>query len=185
MMPISTVFGGLLILFGLIGSLRGWAKEIIVAFSVILALFVEHVMVTFVLPLVGIQFSEWPNTSQFYTRSILFIIIAVFGYASPTLSSKLGSKVARERLQDILLGFFLGVLNGFLIVGSIFSFLHAANYGITAESPNGIWGINPPAPETSSAELMKSLPPQLVADSSAMLYVAVAAAFVFVIVVFI
>jgi hypothetical protein len=175
----------LLILFGLIGSLRGWAKEIIVAFSVILALFVEHVLVRFVLPLAGIDFAALPQPGQFYSRMILFIVIAVFGYASPTLSSALGSKVARERLQDFLLGFFLGMLNGFLIVGSIFSFLDSANYGITAENPDGLWNIEPPAPETSSAELMRSLPPQLIADSTAVLYVAVAAAFVFVIVVFI
>ena len=185
MLPISTVFGGSLILFGLIGSLRGWAKEIIVAFSAILALFVEHVLVTVVLPLVGVHFDTWPVSSQFYTRGVLFIVIAIFGYASPTLSSKLGSKVARERLQDLLLGFFLGVLNGFLIIGSIFSFLHTANYGITPENPNGLWEIQPPVPESQSAELMKSLPPQLIMDSTAVLYVAVAAAFVFVIVVFI
>ncbi|MCP4539054.1 MAG: hypothetical protein GY832_18115 [Chloroflexi bacterium] len=184
MLPISTVFGGLLILFGLIGSLRGWAKEIIVAFSVILALFVEHVLVTFVLPLVGVRFNEWPQASQFYTRGILFIILAVFGYAGPKFSSKLG-KLNREGLQDLLLGFFLGVLNGFLIVGSIFSFLHSANYGITPENPDGLWEIVPPAPGSSSAELMQTLPPQLIADSTAVLYVAVAAAFVFVIVVFI
>ena len=183
MLPISTVFGGSLILFGLIGSLRGWAKEIIVAFSVILALFVEHVLVTFVLPLVGIKFNEWPLSSQFYSRGVLFIIIAVFGYASPTLSSKLGSKVARENLQDLLLGFFLGVLNGWLIIGSIFSFLHAADYGITPENPEGLWNIERPGTGTPSAELMKNLPPQLIADSTAVLYVAVAAAFVFVIVV--
>jgi hypothetical protein len=185
MIPISTVFTGSLIVFGLIGGLRGWAREIIVAFSVVLALFVEHVLVAFVLPLVGISFDTWPQTSQFYSRSILFIIVALFGYASPTLSSQLGSKVVRERLQDFLLGIFLGVLNGFLIMGSLLWFLHAANYGITAESPNGIWGIVPPVPESASAELIKSLPPQLIEDSAALLYVAVAAAFVFVIVVFI
>ncbi|MEE8389225.1 MAG: CvpA family protein [Anaerolineae bacterium] len=185
MIPISTVFGSSLILFGLIGSLRGWAKEIIVAFSVILALFVEHVLVTFMLPMVGIQFDTWPQPSQFYIRVALFVVLAIFGYASPTLSSKLGSKVARENLQDFLLGLFLGLINGFLIIGSIFSFLHVANYGVTAENPAGIWGIVAPAPESASAELINYLPPQLIADSSAMLYVAVAAAFVFVIIVFV
>lgn len=185
MIPISTVFASSLVLFGLIGGLRGWAKEMIVAFSVILALFVEHVLVVFVLPLVGVQFNTWPQQGQFYARTTLFILIAIFGYASPTLSSQLGSKVARERLQDILLGIFLGLLNGYLIIGSLFSFLNTAGYGITAENPGGIGGIVPPTAGSPSAKLIESLPPQLIAGSSAMLYIAVAAAFVFVIVVFI
>ncbi len=185
MIPIVTVFGGLVVLFGLIGSLRGWAKEIIVAFSVILALFVEHVLINFVLPLIGITFGTLPQAGQFYAKAILFVIIAIFGYASPTLSSQLAGKVARERLQDFLLGFFLGLLNGFLVIGSLLSFLNTAGYGITAASPEGIGGINPPAAGSPSAELMQSLPPQLIERSSAMLYIAVAAAFVFVIVVFI
>ena len=43
MIPIQTVFVGLIILFGLIGALRGWAKELLVTFSVILARFIEMV----------------------------------------------------------------------------------------------------------------------------------------------
>ena len=187
MIPIQTIFGGLLILFALIGSLRGWAKEMIVAFSVILALFVEHVLLTFVPPLTAL-FNNLPPHSRFYTRAALFIIITVFGYASPSVVSQLGAKVARERLQDLLLGFFLGLLNGFLVVGTLLSFLHAVNYGVPPDQPAGVGGIGgivPPAPDSPSVSLVAFLPPELIAKSDAMLYVAVAAAFVFVIVVFI
>jgi hypothetical protein len=186
MVPIHTVFGGLLVLFALIGSLRGWAKEMIVAFSVILALFVEHVLLTFVPPLTAL-FNNLPPQSRFYTRAILFIIITVFGYASPSIVSRLGAKVARERLQDLLLGFFLGLLNGFLVVGTLLSFLNAVSYGAPLDQPGaaGIGGIVPPTPDSPSSDLMAFLPPELVAKSEAMLYIAVAAAFVFVIVVFI
>jgi hypothetical protein len=186
MVPIHTVFGGLLVLFALIGSLRGWAKEMIVAFSVILALFVEHVLLTFVPPLT-VLFNNLPPQSRFYTRAILFIIITVFGYASPSIVSRLGAKVARERLQDLLLGFFLGLLNGFLVVGTLLSFLNAVSYGAPLDQPGaaGIGGIVPPTPDSPSSDLMAFLPPELVAKSEAMLYIAVAAAFVFVIVVFI
>ncbi len=184
MIPIHTVFGALLALFALIGSLRGWAKEMIVSFSVILALFVEHVLLTFVPP-VAVLFQNLPLDSQFYLRASLFVVITVFGYASPTIASQLGAKVARERLQDLLLGFFLGLLNGFLIVGTLLSFLHVANYGVTAESPQGIGGIVPPEPDSPSTSLVEYMPPQLIAKSNAVLYIGVAAAFVFVIVVFI
>ena len=185
MIPISTVFYSSVILFGLIGCLRGWAKEIIVAFSVILALFVEHVLIEYVLPLAGIMFDTWPKPIQFYSSGILFVVIAIFGYASPTISSQLGSKVVRERLQDFLLGFFLGMLNGFLIIGTILSFLHTADYGVTAERPDGIGGIVRPAGDSRSGKLIQNLPPQLIEKSTVWLYIAVAAAFVFVIVVFI
>lgn len=215
MIPIHTVFGGLLVLFGLIGSLRGWAKEVIVAFSVVLALFVEHVLLTFVPPL-GALFRNLAPQSQFYTRSVLFVIIAIFGYASPTIASRLGAKVARERLQDLLLGFFLALINGFLIIGTLLSFLNAVYYGVPPEmlleqqkvdennqpvfdesgnpvmevvgyhpEAKGIGGIVPPGPDSTSANLMAFLPPELIVQSSAVLYIAVAAAFVFVIVVFI
>ena len=186
MIPIHTVFGGLLVLFALIGSRRGWAKEMIVAFSVILALFVEHVLLSFVPPLAAL-FNNLPPHSKFYTRAVLFIIITVFGYASPTVVSRLGAKVARERLQDLLLGFFLGLLNGFLIVGTLLSFLNAVSYGVPPDQPGaaGIGGIIRPAPDSPSIGLVAFLPPELIAKSDAMLYIAVAAAFVFVIVVFI
>ena len=212
MVPIYTGFGGLVILFAVIGSLRGWTKEIIVAFSVILALFVEHVLLTFVPP-IGALFANLSSQSQFYTRAVLFIIITIFGYAGPTIVSKLGAKVVRERLQDILLGFFIGLLNGFLIVGTLFSFLDTAHYGVPQDmwserekmdngnpvmkdgkpvmetvylpDATGIGGIVPPEPDSLSANLMAFLPPELIGESEAILYVSVAVAFIFVIIVFI
>lgn len=214
MIPIHTVFGALLILFAMIGSLRGWAKEVIVAFSVFLALFVQHVLLTFVPPLRQL-FNNLAPESQFYTRAIIFIIITVFGYASPTIATRLGAKVARERLQDLLLGFFLGLLNGFLVVGTLLSFLDTAYYGVPEDmryqqqkldengvpmmqsdgtpimevvyhpEAKGVGGIVPPEPGSTSANLRAFLPPALIARSDAILYLAVAAAFVFVIVVFI
>jgi uncharacterized membrane protein required for colicin V production len=213
MVPLHTVFGALLILFGLIGGLRGWAKELIVAFSVFLALFVQHVLLTFLPPLRAL-FENLSLESQFYTRSVVFIIITVFGYASPTIVSKIGARVARERLQDILLGFFIGLLNGFLIVGTIVAFLDMAYYGIPEDmrglrqkmdennqpvldddgnpvqevvyfpDATGIGGITPPERDSTSYNLLAFLPPRLIQQSDAILYLAVAAAFVFVIVVF-
>ena len=213
MIPIISAFVGLVILFAVIGSLRGWTKEIIVAFSVILALFVEHVLLLPELPLKSI-FDDLSAEGQFYTHAVLFIIITIFGYAGPTLVSKLGAKVARERLQDILLGFFIGLLNGFLIVGTLLSFLDTAHYGVPQDmwgeqqtvdehgepvtqdgkpvmetvylpDATGIGGIVPPEPDSPSANMMAFLPPELIKESEAVLYVSVAAAFIFVIIVFI
>jgi hypothetical protein len=213
MFPIHTVFGSLMILFGLIGSLRGWAKEIIVAFSVILALFVEHVLLL-VNPL-RVLFENMSLESRFYTRAVVFILVTVFGYASPAIAKKLGGKLARDRLQDILLGFFIGLLNGFLVIGTLFSFLNSVHYGVPEEmrveqpvfdetgqqvfdedgnavtetvyypEAEGIGGITPPKPDDTAAKLIAFLPPEIITQSNTLLYLAVAASFVFVIIVFI
>jgi hypothetical protein len=208
------VFGSLVVMFALIGSLRGWAKEVIVSFSVVLALFVEHVLLTFIPP-IAVLFSNLPPETQFYTRSILFILITVFGYASPTIAAGLGAKVARERLQDVLLGFFIGLVNGFLVIGTLLSFLHTAHYGVPPNmraeqqrldrdgqpilnqdgtpvmevvynpEAEGIGGIKPPDLDSPTRDLIGYLPPQMIQKSNAVLYMAVAVAFVVVIVVFI
>ena len=49
----------------------------------------------------------------------------------------------------------------------------------------GIGGIVPPEPETTSANLLAVLPPRIVEQSDAALYLAVALSFVFVLIVFI
>ena len=211
MIPIHTVFGSLLVLFAMIGGLRGWAKELIAAFSVILALFVDHVLIRFV-PGVGPLILGMDPDAQFYTRSIIIVGVATAGYASPAIVSRLGAKVARERLQDLLLGFVIGALNGFLVIGSLWSLMDKAHYGLVPPQaveklddqghvvvdektgwpvmvydPEavGIGGIVPPPPESTSAKIIPYLPPALVARSEATLYLAVAFAFVFVIIVFI
>ena len=186
MIPIHTLFGVLLILFALIGSLRGWTKEIIVTSSVILALFVEHILLTFLPPVAGL-FQNMALKSQFYSRAILFIVILTFGYVGPAIVAQLEDRVLSSRLQDAMLGFFFGLVNGFLIVGTLLSFLHAANYGIAADQPGatGLGGIVPPAPHTTSAGLIAFLPPELIAKSNVVLYVAVAIAFLLVILLFI
>jgi uncharacterized membrane protein required for colicin V production len=214
MLPIHTVFGALMVLFGLVGALRGWAKEVIAACSAIVALFFQHVLLTFVPPLGKLFYDLAPQT-QFYARAIAFVIITIFGYASPTVIGKIGSRVARERLQDILLGFFIGLLNGFLIVGTLLAFLDMSYFGVpedqrgvqqkvdAAGNPvldadgkpvmevvyfagaTGIGGIVPPEPDTTSANLLTILPPRVVEHSDAILYLAVALSFVFVLIVFI
>jgi uncharacterized membrane protein required for colicin V production len=214
MLPIHTVFLIMAVLFGLIGGLRGWAKEIIVVCSVIVALFFQHVLLLPMMPFRDLFFNLAPTT-RFYTRTVVFIIIAIFGYASPTVISRIGAKVARERLQDILLGFFIGLLNGFLIIGTILAFLDMVQFGVPEDQrgvqqkvdangdpvynddgtpametvyypgAKGIGGVIPPEPKTTSANLLTILPPRIIEQSEVALYLAVALSFVFVLVVFI
>ncbi|HEY66658.1 MAG TPA: hypothetical protein G4N97_00110 [Thermoflexia bacterium] len=188
MIPLNTLFWGLVLLFGLIGALRGWAKEIVVAFSVLLSLFIQQVVGYFILkpdnpyipPLWSLAgeaaIPGVYNRTQFYVCVALLCLLTLFGYAGPTLAHQVGTKIARERLQDMLLGFFLGLLNGYLIIGTLWFYLDKSAYAIG--------GITAPVEGSVAWILAKRyLPPLLI--SAPILYIAIGLAFVFVIVVFI
>ena len=131
MIPLNTVFWGLVLLFGLIGALRGWAKEIMVTSSILLSLFIQQVIGQYILkpgnPYVPVLLSVSAEATspgaytktQFYVCCVLLLVLAFFGYAGPTVAARAGAKVARERLQDALLGLFIGLLNGYLAMGML------------------------------------------------------------------
>ena len=140
MMPLSSVLWGFITVFGLMGALRGWAKEILVSFSIIVALSMRLIFSTYV-PFIK-DILNRPPIEQFYIYTALIIFMAIAGYAGPVVSARLAGKAAREKLQDILLGFVVGGFNGYMIVGTIWYFLHNANYGM--------WEIQAPAADTTS-----------------------------------
>ena len=173
MVPLETVFVGLVLFFGVIGALRGWARELLVVFSVILARFTEIVLREYV-PIIGPALIALDRTMWFYARVAIFVFIVFFGYATPVISSTLGAKARKEKFQDALLGFFIGFVNGFLVVGTFWGYLHELGYGL--------WGITPPNTDTA-AIVLKYLP--LTWLSGPQLFVAVAISFAFVLIVFV
>lgn len=176
MVPIQTVFFGLILLFGIIGGLRGWAKELLVCFSVILARFIEMVLLKYV-PVINTSLQTLATNDAktwFYVRAMLFVIIISFGYATTIISSVLSSRARKEKLQDTLLGFFLGGINGFLVIGMLWGFLHEKGYAL--------WGITPPT-ATQALGIIPYLPIGWLEGPT--LLVAVAIAFAFVLIVFI
>ena len=76
--------------------------------------------------------------------------------------------------QALLLGLFLGAINGYLLVGTLWHHLHATGYPIA--------GILPPQADSVKA-MLDYMPPELVGPPY--IYFAVGLAFVFVMVVFI
>lgn len=143
MVPLDTVLWGFVIVFGLMGALRGWGKEMLVTFSVIVAFSMRLIFSKYV-PFVKDLLAR-PPMEQFYIYTGLIVFMAIAGYAGPVVSARLAGKATREKLQDFLLGFVIGALNGYLIVGSIWYLLAAAGYGV--------WGIQPP-PAGSAAEAL-------------------------------
>ena len=176
MMSIVYIFWMYVILFGIIGMLRGWAKELLVAFSVIVALTLNHVLRKYV-PVVQ-QLPE-DSTSLFWVLAMVLVALVFFGYQTVALIPHLQAKATRERLQDSLFGVFVGGLNGYLIAGSVLFYLVQTQYNVF---PNVVL---PPTPETEAAvqNLMAYLPPHLFGEPG--IYFAVILCFIFVIVVYI
>jgi uncharacterized membrane protein required for colicin V production len=162
------------LLFGMMGALRGWTKEILVLFSVIVALAMRLIFTQYV-PFVKVFFQR-PPVEQFYLYSALIVVMAVAGYAGPAVSGRLAGASARETLQDVMLGFIIGAINGFLIVGSIWYFLDAANYNIL--------GISAPPPDSTAAILASHyLPPVWLSDAVLLTAFSFAAVFVIIVLV--
>jgi uncharacterized membrane protein required for colicin V production len=175
MMSIVYVFWMYVVLFAVVGAMRGWAKELLVSFSVILALTTNHVLRRYI-PIVS-DLAE-NSTSLFWIRTMVVLTLVYFGYQTVISIQRFASKAARERLQDTLFGIFMGAINGYLIAGTVLFYLHQANYPF----PNI---VSAPTGDvlTRVQVLMNWMPPHLLGEP--MIYFAVLIAFIFVIVVFI
>jgi hypothetical protein len=173
MISLSVLFWIFVVLFAIIGGLRGWAKEILVTAGAIVALFLVTIAEAYI-PFIRDNLTQ---DSAFWVRVSLLGVMTFFGYQTPNFPKIMSSgKFIRDRFEDVLLGIFLGAVNGYMIFGSAWFYLMEANYPFK-------W-ITPPAEMSQNVlGLIKILPPQWLIPPA--VYIAVAAAFVFVLVVFI
>ena len=174
MMTLTAVFWMYVILFGVIGGFRGWAKELLVIFSVLLAIAIDTVLLTYV-DSVRIIMTSRPGITQFALRAGLLLTMSYFGYQTPNLPAFASGKFAREKLQDLMLGVALGLINGYFIAGSVWYYMHQANYPLPY--------VTAPADPNVAVTYMKYMPPVLLGIPN--IYFAIIAAFVFVIIVFV
>lgn len=176
MLSLTFMFWMFIVLFALIGAMRGWARELLVSFAVILGLFILSVLERFV-PFIR---DTLTGESRFWFRAGVIAALVFFGYQTPNIPRLAQTnRFIREHFQDTLLGLFLGGLNGYLVVGSIWFFLHDAGYPfqyITAPSAMDPLG-------EAALKLVPILAPNIM--GSPVIYFATAIAFVFVLVVFI
>lgn len=179
MVSLTFFFYCFVVLLASIGAMRGWAKEMLVTFSAILALFIITVLEYYV-PVVRDSFAIPGSQAQFLMRFFIMIVLVFFGYQTPNFPKIDSSRFARERLQDTLLGLFLGALNGYLIVGTLWYFMADANYPFEKY-------ISAPIPGTpsgdSAMQLLSYMAPQWLGIPS--IYFVIGLAFIFVFVVFI
>jgi uncharacterized membrane protein required for colicin V production len=134
MVDIATVFWIFVAFFAFLGFVRGWAREILVTASVILAFFVIFVLETYI-PFVSGFFAQYqvPDSDvmpiqQFWFRTIIFLVMVFFGYETPSLPRISGPRFKRDNFRDSALGFILGAFNGYLIMGTLWAFLDQAGY---------------------------------------------------------
>ncbi|MFO8037597.1 MAG: hypothetical protein R6U57_13320 [Anaerolineales bacterium] len=200
MISIMYAFWLFLILFGLIGAMRGWAKELLVVFSIILSLFLIYVLehfTSYVKPFQDVlarvenltaetEFTSLPPfiqeelQTQFWIRAAIVGILAFFGYQTPRLAT-LREKARREKVQDVLFGLILGLVCGYFIVGTLWWYMDAACYPfspyITAPQPDHPMG-------EAALRALNYFPP-VFASNQIGLFIAVVISFMFVLVVFI
>jgi len=175
MMSIVYLFWMYVILFAIIGAMRGWAKELLVAFSVITALAVILLLEKYI-PLV--RDLDKATSSVFWIRSVILMSLVYFGYQTVSIA-RFASKAARERLQDSLFGAVLGGINGYFVAGTLLFYNHVANYPYR--------NVISPAADQAVAQavdvMMRYMPPRLLGEPG--IYFAVIIVLIFIIVVYI
>lgn len=175
MMSIIYIFWMYVILFAVIGMMRGWAKELLVIFSVVTALAVNLLLEKYI-PLV--RDLDKTSTSVFWTRVIILSALVYFGYQTVNFSRfQAGSR--REKLQDNLFGAVLGGVNGYLVAGTVLYYIHVANYPY----PKVISRAADPAVAEVVERMMAVMPPRFLGEPG--IYFAVIIILIFIIVVYI
>ena len=178
MVSLVVVFWMFVVIAAIIGAFRGWAKELLVSFSAILALFIILVINTY-LPFFQELLGGPETTRTFWFQTIIMLAFAFFGYQTPNAFEKLMAGSRREKARDTVLGIIFGGVNAYLVMGSVWHYLNQAKYPfdvILAPVANEEFG------ELAIAMVAKMPPAWL--GTQPTVYFAVALAFAFVVIVF-
>jgi uncharacterized membrane protein required for colicin V production len=182
MVSLLVVFWVFVVLFSVIGAMRGWAQELLVSFSVILAFFLITVLETLV-PYVK-DMIQPQSVQQFWLRALILLLLVFFGYQTPRLSRLAGS-AKKDRISDSFLGIFLGAINGYLIAGTLWYYMFYAQYPFKNFIDPALVTDSALKPMADAAVAMVSKLPPAWIGSPPGIYIAVGLAFLFVLVVFI
>jgi uncharacterized membrane protein required for colicin V production len=179
MISLHIVFWMFVAIFAVIGALRGWARELLVMFSLVLSIFVLSIVEKFS-PGLEKSVAKDGAASLFYLKFAITVGLVIFGYQSvsfPRIS--VSPRLIRGNLQDTLLGLFIGIINGFLVVGTLWFYLDAAKYPLDF--------ISAPVKGTVAGDAALKMIPYLAPAwlSSPAIYFAVAISFGLVIVLFV
>jgi uncharacterized membrane protein required for colicin V production len=128
MVSLSFLFWCFILLFAIIGMNRGWARELLLAFSLVIGICMVTLMQEF-LPAVDDLVTDLLHGGNVILRSALLALAAFLGYRTPNLPRVSTSpRLIRGSFADRLVGLTLGALNGFLLFGSLWFYMHHADY---------------------------------------------------------
>lgn len=165
MIELNAVFWFIAILFGVIGLMRGWVREIQVTAAVVLAMFIIEQISPFVWTILvertpaDILAGDPLGTLRrlVMLKAAILLIIVFFGYQGPVAiqwasSGRTSANKGRDTIQEGILGLIVGLINGYLIVGALWWYMHVAQYPFD-------WAISPlNFPESASANFIQFLP---------------------------
>ncbi len=128
MISLTAFFWIMVMFFALIGSMRGWTKEVIATSGLILSLFAINQFGPYFTSLMGggsTIDTDAVRRQVFYLFTAIHLVIAFFSYQGPAFAgSRLAERLrVRDSLQDKLMGLLVGGVNGYLIIGAILAFL--------------------------------------------------------------
>jgi hypothetical protein len=157
MIAMVSVFWVMLILFAIIGMLRGWAKEIVATAGIVLALFALNQFGAALFSDSPVNFASSedaddlinPDTltdediaqhaNEFMVRMVFFLGVTFFAYQTPAAAALWSSRqgggesgrrfeLISEGLQQRILGFIIGFVNGWLVVGAVWNYAEELYY---------------------------------------------------------
>jgi uncharacterized membrane protein required for colicin V production len=118
MINANLVFIMFVVIFGLVGAMRGWVREVIVTASLVLALFVLNQLGDKWNTLVA-GLAAKNSTEQWVWRSLPLFFIAFFGYLGPAVVRSRFEQNMRGKIEQGFLAFIIGAINGYIIFSTI------------------------------------------------------------------
>jgi uncharacterized membrane protein required for colicin V production len=176
MIALVAVFFIFIIFFGFIGASRGWAKEVLVVASVVLAIAVI-VLLNYFLKLDQLITDK---TILYWIYMAILVVMVIFGYQSPKVARIAKATEKRAVIGEKLLGFFFGMISGYFVVGTAWWLSANAGYPLLDKF------IIPPTADIAelTERVLNILPPTWL-DSPVTVFIVVVVIFIFVMIYFI
>lgn len=138
--------------FAAIGITRGWTKEVIALAGITLGLFALHQFDAVLRQQLLALFSP---QNKFFVQTGILLFISFFAYQTRGFVGSRSDAAypdrGRDGLQSKALGGIVGALNGYLVSGSVWYFMHINEYPLAPY-------IEKPADASLSASTVNNLP---------------------------
>lgn len=146
MMQLSALVLAMMAVFGYIGYTRGWNKEIIATAGIILGVFALFQFDDIIRQNL---LANTPPDQVFIVQATLFSIVVFFAYQDRTPKEDRKGQ-DNDPLQTSVLGGLTGMLNGYMIWGTLWYLMDINNYPLAPY-------IIPPQPGTANANTIEQI----------------------------